>query len=153
MSLIGDLTKVEVFRLAEYINTREKKEIIPKELFDGTVLPAAELVDTDLDPFDYFVRSGIDAEMIRNRKTINALVEEFKNMKLNPELFPPDWNDVSIYDKVTVNQFKEQCISAEKNSRNSVFKAAQAAPIVIISPRSRGFSNRETIINRYKEQI
>jgi phosphoketolase len=91
--------------------------------------------------------------MIRNRKTINALVEEFKNMKLNPELFPPDWNDVSIYDKVTVNQFKEQCISAEKNSRNSVFKAAQAAPIVIISPRSRGFSNRETIINRYKEQI
>ena len=33
--------------------------------------------------------------------------------------------------------------------RISVFKSAQAAPVVIISPRSRGFSNRETIINKY----
>lgn len=150
-SIIGDLTKVEIFELCKYINDTEGKEIIPEELYNGKVLPAAELVDASVDPFDYFVRSGIDAEMIRERKSIEQLVKEFKHKALKKELFPLDWNGKTVYEKYTVETFKQQVESAFANSRKSVFKAAQSAPVVIISPRSRGFSNRETLINYYKE--
>ena len=148
-SLIGDLTKVEVFQFARWLNENiYKVEIIPKELYDGTIKPAAELVDASEDPFDYFVRSGIDAEIIRNRKTPNQLIKDFKNQTLTKDFFPFGWDGLSVY-KLTEKQFTEQVNAAYKNSKRSVFKAAQAAPIVIISPRSRGFSNRETIINWY----
>lgn len=149
-SIIGDLTKVEVFQFAKWINEKiYKKEIIPHELYDGTIKPAAELVDASEDPFDYFVRSGIDAEMIRNRKSPDQLIKDFKEHTLTPDFFPKGWDGKDVY-KLSLNQFIVEVELAFNNSKKSVFKAAQAAPIVIISPRSRGFSNRETIINWYR---
>jgi NAD+ synthase (glutamine-hydrolysing) len=149
-SIIGDLTKIEVFEFAKWINEKiYKREIIPHELYDGTIKPAAELVDASEDPFDYFVRSGIDAEMIRNRKMPEQLIKDFKDHKLTSEFFPKGWDGKDVY-KLTEEEFTKQVYEAFKNSKRSVFKAAQSAPIVIISPRSRGFSNRETIINYYK---
>jgi NAD+ synthase (glutamine-hydrolysing) len=151
-SIIGDMTKMEIFEMSKFINEiKEKKEIIPHELYDGTIRPAAELVDASEDPFDYFVRSGIDAEIIRERKTIKKLVEEFKQHKLQKDLYPVDWNGKTVYEKYTEETFRKEVEAAYSNSKKSVFKAAQGAPVVIISPRSRGFSNRETLINWYRE--
>jgi NAD+ synthetase len=150
MSLIGDLTKVELFSLASFINEINNDEIIPKSLYNGEILPAAELVDANIDPFDYFIRSGIDAEMIRNKKDPITLINDFKNKNLYMEFFPKNWNNKIIYDFCSLEQFEKEVWSAFYNARRSVYKAAQTAPSVIISPRSRGFSNRETIFNKYQ---
>ena len=52
VSLIGDLSKLDVYRLARYVNTRHGAELIPEEAFH--IKPSAELSD-QFDPFDYFV--------------------------------------------------------------------------------------------------
>lgn len=142
-ALIGDLTKVEVFELSEWINKYRGFEIIPKELYDGTVQPHAELGDNDGDPFDYYVVSGIAALMIRDRKSPNEIIKLYEKDKLPKEYFPRDVNYES-------EDFQLIVWDVFNRMKKSVYKAAQGAPIVIVSPRSRGFSNRETIFNHYK---
>jgi NAD+ synthase (glutamine-hydrolysing) len=148
-SIIGDLTKTEVFKLAEYINKLHGQEIIPAELYNGKIKPMAELADAKEDPIDYYARSGIDAEIIRNKKSVDMLVDDFIHRRLTTEFFDPYPDGKTVYDHYTVDGFSEQAYAAFQNSKRSVFKSAQAAPTVIVSPRSRGFSSRETIINRY----
>lgn len=149
-SPIGDLTKLELFELCEHINKRFHslgyvEHVIPEDLYNGRIIPAAELPDSKYDPIDYYIQSGLCAEVIRNRKTKNQLISDFENKRLTAEFFTED-----IYEKYTLVQFMKEVDFTLTKSRISVFKAAQGAPIVILSPRSRGFSNRETIINKYR---
>ncbi len=146
---LGDLTKVEVFQLAAHINERAGREIIPAGLYDGSVAPMAELADAKEDPFDYYVISGIDAEMIRHRRSVAEIIDAYRTRTLTPEFFPPGPDGKDVYARTDLQGFASATWDAFERSKRSVFKAAQAAPIVIISPRSRGFSNRETIINAY----
>lgn len=150
LSLIGDLTKVEVFQFAEWINKHLDKEVIPPGLFNGDSRPAAELPDSDEDPFDYFVVSGICAEIIRNKKDVTSILEDFKNRTLTEDFFPLDWDGKSIYEKLTEEEFLQEVKSCFWRSKVSVYKAAQSAPVPIISKISRGFSARETLINKYE---
>lgn len=149
MSLIGDLTKIEVFELAKYINKRFQKEIIPVNLFDGKTKPAAELADANEDPWNYYVVSGICAELIREFKDVLQICEEYKSKKLNKDFFPVDPYGKDVYQLVNYEEFEAMVKLCFQRSKISVFKTAQSAPIVLISPISRGFSSRETIINKY----
>ena len=149
-SPIGDLTKLELFELCKHINKRFHslgyvEHVIPEDLFNGKIIPAAELPDSKYDPIDYYIQSGLCAEIIRMRKTKKQLISDFDNKRLTEDFFPKD-----IYEKYTMEQFIKEVDFTLRKSRISVFKAAQGAPIVILSPRSRGFSNRETIINKYE---
>jgi predicted amidohydrolase len=148
--ILGDMPKMDEFAFARYINKRLGKEVIPSNLYDGKTKPAAELPDANEDPIDYFMMSGICAEMIRNRKSINGLVEAYRERTLTPDFFPKDDAGRSVYDLYTEEQFTGHVIDAFGKAQRSVFKCAQSAPPVIISPRARGFSDRETIIDRYK---
>jgi len=148
-SIVGDMTKMEIFQLAAYINKRFNKDIVPVNLYDGSTKPAAELADANEDPFDYWLVSGICAEIIRDRKDLIDLIAEYQNKTLNMDYFPNYPDGSTIYEKVTEKQFIDAVDMCYHKSMISVFKSAQAAPLVIISPRSRGFSNRETIINKY----
>ena len=146
-SLIGDLTKVELYELADYINKEVyNDEIIPYNLYNGQFKPAAELPDAMDDPIDYWVQSGICAALIRDKKSIDSLVSEYNQKTLNKDYFPK-MDEVYKYD---LNGWVDQIHFAINAMKRSVYKAAQSAPIVVISPRSRGFSNRETIINYYE---
>ena len=145
-ALIGDLTKMELYELARYINKfLYGKEVIPSDLFNGKFVPAAELPDAKEDPIDYTVQSGICAMLIRDRKNQKQILKEIHEEIPNPDYFP-DIDEVRKYSKAGL---KAQIEFAVKAMKRSVFKAGQAAPTVIISPRSRGFSNRETLINYY----
>ena len=149
-SPVGDLTKLELYELCIHINKRffelgYTEFVIPESLYNGKIIPAAELPDSKYDPIDYYIQSGLCAEVIRNRKTKNQLISDFENKRLTAEFFPKD-----IYEKYSMKNFTAEVDFTLKKSRISVFKAAQGAPIVILSPRSRGFSNRETIINKYQ---
>ena len=145
-ALIGDLTKVEIYELADYINKYlYEKEVIPADLFNGKFVPAAELPDAMEDPIDYWVQSGICAMLIRDRKNKVQILKELYEEEPNPDYFPKV-DEVRKYDK---KGLEDQINFAVKCMKRSVFKAGQHAPTVIISPRSRGFSNRETLINFY----
>jgi NAD+ synthase (glutamine-hydrolysing) len=145
-AIIGDLTKVELYELSAYINdVLYGDEIIPYDLYNGQFKPAAELPDAMEDPIDYWVQSGICASLIRERKTKDDLVWEYLDHSLNTDYFP-NMDEVYKYDE---KGWIEQVEFAIRKMKFSVFKAAQGAPIVIMSPRSRGFSNRETLINKY----
>jgi NAD+ synthase (glutamine-hydrolysing) len=149
-ALIGGLTKTELFEFAPYINERMGVEVVPKHLYDGSTKPAAELPDANEDPIDYYVRAGIDAELIRERKSITQLVDDFKTHTLTEDFFPLTPTGESVYQRYSVAGFTEQVQEAYSNAKRSVFKCAQSAPTVIVAPRDRGFSSRETIINKYK---
>jgi len=145
-AIIGDLTKVELYELSDYINKElYGDEIIPYDLYNDTFKPAAELPDAMEDPIDYWVQSGICASLIRDRKTKEDLIWEYQDHSLNTDYFPK-MNEVYKY---MLPKWIEQIDFAISKMKISVYKAAQSAPIVIMSPRSRGFSNRETLINKY----
>jgi NAD+ synthetase len=145
-ALIGDLTKMELYELARYINKfLYQKEVIPPDLFNGKFVPAAELPDAKEDPIDYTVQSGICAMLIRDRKNQKQILKEIYEEIPNPDYFP-SIDEVRKYDK---EGLKKQIQFAVNAMKRSVFKAGQGAPTPIISPRSRGFSNRETLINYY----
>ena len=145
-AIIGDLTKVELYELSDYINKEiYNDEIIPYDLYNGIFKPAAELPDANEDPIDYWVQSGICASLIRDRKSKDDLIWDYENGTLNLDYFPK-MEEVYKYD---LDGWIEQLNFSISKMRNSVYKAAQSAPIVIMSPRSRGFSNRETLINKY----
>lgn len=146
-ALIGDLTKVELFELSAYINDElYGDEIIPKDLYDGTFAPAAELPDAQTDGIDYYIHSGIGASLVRDRKTKSDLMYEFSNHLLDKDYFP---KMDEVY-KYTLNEWENELDFAIKKMKQSVYKTAVSVPTVIVSPRSRGFSNRETLINKYR---
>lgn len=134
---IGDLTKVELYELAKYINEIiEKKEIIPACLYNGEMKPAAELEDINEDPFDYEIMSKICEKIIRNGETPDEI---FREMRTSHR-----------YCNHTDEYLHENIDKAWILSKRSVYKRAQSAPVLILSNRSIGFSSRETIINHYK---
>lgn len=145
MQLIGDLTKTELFALSRYINSMNETNLIPRELIDGRVKPMAELADTDVDPFDYYLCSGICAEMLRARATPRQLLEQFDSKTLNPASFPGP--EVYEYSRAL---FASTCEDVARRAQRSVYKSAQHAPVLVLSKRTRGFSARETLINHYK---
>jgi len=148
---LADLTKVEVFQMAKYINfERYGIEIVPTNLFDGTTEPGPELADAQHACWNYFVVSGICAMLIRQLKDITEIVEAYKTKTLPEDFFPLDQSGKSIYDLVpTAEEFEKQVKMCFERQKMSVYKAAQASPMLMVSPISRGFSTRETIINRY----
>ena len=73
-------------------------------------------------------------------------MNEFKTNTLSLDSFP---DQDTIYNKYTYEEFEKQISWAQNKIKSSVWKCAQSAPLVIISPRSRGFSDRETLINKY----
>ncbi len=147
---LADMTKVEIFQMADFINKKFGKEIIPTNLFDGTTEPGPELADAAHASWNYFVVSGICSMLIRQRMDIRQIVESYRKMELSSDFFPRDPNGKTIYDLVpTVEEFEKWVKLCFTRQKQSVYKAAQSAPPLIISPLSRGFSNRETIINHY----
>lgn len=156
---IGDLSKSEEWGLSMELNKFFNKEVIPVELFNGDITPAAELPDVGNkpDPIDYNIQSGLCTEVIRYRKTKNQLINDYKNRTINYESFADviygpfqkKNKPFVIYDEYTLEKFTEEVEKTISRQKISVFKAAQHAPNVLLSPRSRGFSNRETLINKY----
>jgi NAD+ synthase (glutamine-hydrolysing) len=145
LSLIGDLSKIDVYRLARHANQRHGREIIPEETF--RIVPSAELADNQFDPFDYAVVAPIVGELMEHRASAAELVRQFEARTLDPARFAPDDQGRTPYDKFTVDSFAAVVADAARRMRRSVYKRLQGPPIVVVSERAFGFDLRETIIN------
>jgi NAD+ synthase (glutamine-hydrolysing) len=145
ISLIGDLSKTDVYRLARHVNVRHGAEKIPEEAF--RIKPSAELATGQFDPFDYSVVAPLVGEMVERRRSRRELIALFERRALDPERFPPDDQGQTVYDKYTVAAFTQIVDDAVNRIRRSVYKRLQGPPIVVVSERAFGFDLRETIIN------
>jgi NAD+ synthase (glutamine-hydrolysing) len=145
MSLIGDLSKTDVYGLSRYVNRKHGREMIPAETF--TIKPSAELAAGQFDPFDYAVVAPIVGEFVERRTSPGELVRQFERRALDPARFKPDDQGRTPYDKYTTESFRAIVDDAFRRMRRSVYKRMQGPPIVVVSERAFGFDLRETIIN------
>ena len=148
VSLIGDLSKTDVYRLARHVNARHAREIIPERTF--TLTPSAELADGQFDPFDYSVVAPIVGEVMERRSGEADLVRQFETRTLDPSRFAPDDQGRTPYDKYTPDTFRAIVRDCFRRMRRSVYKRLQGPPIVVVSERAFGFDLRETIINGWE---
>ncbi|MBI3591230.1 MAG: NAD+ synthase [Candidatus Melainabacteria bacterium] len=128
LSVISDLPKTTVYKLAKYINQKEGKNLIP----NNTIIrpPTAELkpnqTDQDtLPPYDLL------------DQILNAYVEEHLPLK---EI---------IKNGITKETAQKVCNMIDK----SEYKREQAAPGLKLTSRSFGYGWRMPIAQRYKETI
>lgn len=123
VGVIGDVSKLEVYKLAHYVNEREGREIVP----EGTLRkkPSAELKFDQYDPFDFDIVSPMVDEIVENRRGKQELIEMG---------YPPDVVD-DVYSRV----------------RKSEYKRWQAPPCIRVTPRSFGMGWKMPIVNWYRE--
>jgi NAD+ synthase (glutamine-hydrolysing) len=145
ISLIGDLSKTDVYSLSRYVNRKHGRDVIPEETF--TIKPSAELAAGQFDPFDYAVVAPIVGEMVERRTSAAQLVRLFEQRALDPARFGADAEGRTPYDKYTAESFRAIVEDASRRMRRSVYKRLQGPPIVVVSERAFGFDLRETIIN------
>ena len=148
VSLIGDLSKLDVYRLARYVNEKHGGERIPEEAFH--IKPSAELAVNQFDPFDYWVVAPIVGELVERRISPAALVKLFEQRALDSARFVPDADGRTVYDKHTTGSFSEVVYDCFRRLRRSVYKRLQGPPIVVVTERAFGFDLRETIINGWE---
>ena len=103
ISLIGDLSKVDVYRLARHVNERHGAEMIPEETF--TIKPSAELAADQFDPFDYPVVAPLVGEIVERRLGRADLLAQFERRGSIRPRFLPDADGRTVYDKYTADSF------------------------------------------------
>lgn len=123
LEVIGDVSKTEVYALAEYYNRRVGREVIPKKCF--TKIPSAELRPEQFDPFDYAIVSPLVADIIENRLS-------------KAELISKGYPEQVVEDSI-------------RRVRRAEYKRRQAAPVVKITKKAFGLGWRMPIVNRFHE--
>ena len=103
ISLIGDLSKMDVYRLARHVNERHGAEKIPEAAFQ--IVPSAELAANQFDPFDYAVVAPLVGEIVERRRSPAELLTLFERHALDPDRFLPDKEGRTVYDKHTAETF------------------------------------------------
>lgn len=142
ISVIGDISKIDVYKICRYINERYGKEIIPNEIF--TIKPSAELSEDQYDPFDYEFVSPLVELFVEERIFPDEIIERFKNKNLGDKF------SKKIYEKYQIETFEEWVFEIYKLLKRSVFKRVQGPPIISVTNRSFGFDLRETIVNKWE---
>lgn len=121
LSVISDLSKTDVYRLAKYINDTYG-DLIP----ENTILkhPSAELAPDQVDPFDYDIVSPLVDKIIEDRYSISELIKQ----NFDPDLVK------RMYKLIQLNEYKRR----------------QAAPGLRVSSKAFGMGRRMPIINHFK---
>ncbi len=120
---LGDVSKIEVYKLSEYYNKKVGWEIIPKNIFNKK--PSAELKVDQFDPFDYGVVSPLVDEIIENRRHKQELIDRG-------------------YPKNIVEE-------TLKKIRNAEYKRWQAPPCIKITPKAFGIGWKMPIVNKFSD--
>ena len=122
LSVIGDVYKTEVYRMAEFINKHQ--ELIPKNTI--TKLPSAELRPNQK-----------DSDSLPEYEELDPILYEYIENRMGPkELIAMGHNEAlvrRILRLVNINEFKRY----------------QTAPVLRISPKAFGVGRRMPIVGKY----
>ena len=124
LSVISDLSKDDVYALANKINSMAGYDRIPKNCINK--LPSAELSEGQIDPFDYKIVSPLVERIIEDCESPITLIEDGYDSQLVYD----------IYNRIKVNEYKRR----------------QAAPGLRISSKAFGVGRRIPIVNHYRYQ-
>ncbi len=119
---LGDVSKLEVYKLAEYINRKAGKQVIPQSVLEKK--PSPELKECQFDPFNFDLVSPLVDEIIENRRSKKDLIE----MGYPKEAVEDTYNRV----------------------RNSEYKRRQATPCIKITPKAFGIGWKMPMVNKYR---
>ncbi len=122
LGALGDVSKLEVYRLAEYVNHKASKEIVPKNVLSKK--PSPELKEDQFDPFDFEIVSPLVDEIIENRRGKQELIE-------------------MGYPRETVED-------TYRRFRNAEYKRRQAVPCIKITKKAFGIGWKMPIVNKYR---
>ena len=139
LSLIGDLTKVQLFALAEELNKRFAKEVVPMNLLPvleenklhWEMAPSAELKEDQYDPMKWFYHDYLVDHLGRNLDVL-SLMEGYLNHTLEEELMK--WIKYYQLDEPQ-NFIKDLDWFLNTASRNG-FKRLQTPPLLCVHKRS-----------------
>jgi NAD+ synthase (glutamine-hydrolysing) len=118
---LGDVSKLEVYKLAEYVNKKAGREVIPKNVFKKK--PSPELKEGQFDPFDFDIISPLVDEIIENRRSKKELIE--------------------------IGYPKEVVEDTYRRVRNAEYKRWQATPCIKITQKAFGIGWKMPIVNKY----
>ena len=153
---IADLYKTDVFALARHLNeTVFEREIIPANLYDGTIVPSAELSgEQDVtrglgDPIRYGYHDRVLRQMIEYR---HHLVDFLEWMREGTFFDRIGWNGAqgSLDDLASAEDWIEDLEWIDRQLRANYFKRIQAPPIIVVSKRAFGFDLRESQAPEYR---
>ncbi len=118
---LGDVSKLQVYELAHYINRRAGREIIPKSVIEKT--PSPELRPNQVDPFDFSIVSPMVDDIVERRLSRQELVDMG---------YPPDVVD-DVYRRIRAAEYKRR----------------QAPPCIKITRKAFGIGWKMPIVNHY----
>ncbi|MEK6857288.1 MAG: NAD(+) synthase [Nanoarchaeota archaeon] len=153
LDVIGDVNKIEVYKLSEYVNARAGRTIIPEasiKVKASAELSSNQNVDEGKgDPFDYFIVAPLVDEIVNNDEFwIEELVEKFKNKSFDKEIWLPDEKGKTVYEKFSVEEFRNLIKEMIRKIDISAYKRMQAAPIIRVSSNAFGWDYREVIVKK-----
>ncbi|MEM3551991.1 MAG: NAD+ synthase [Candidatus Bathyarchaeia archaeon] len=119
---LGDVSKLEVYRLAKYVNEKVFKGCIPENVFNKK--PSPELREDQFDPFNFDIVSPLVDEIVENRRSKQELIKKG---------YP-----------------KEVVEDTLRRIRNAEYKRWQAAPCIKITRKAFGIGWKMPIVNMYK---
>ncbi|MCS7138470.1 MAG: NAD(+) synthase [Crenarchaeota archaeon] len=119
---LGDVSKLEVYNLARYVNEKAGREIIPKRVFEKR--PSPELKEGQFDPFDFSI--------------VSPLVDEIVEMRL------------SKHELLKKSYPKEVVEDTYRRIRKAEYKRWQASPCIKITPKAFGIGWKMPIVNKWE---
>ena len=145
LSILGDLSKRDVYDVAAYVNEREGRDVIPEAVFE--IPPSAELSQDQVDPFDYDVVAPVVSDLLEARLSPAEIVARFEREELDADRYRPDDEGRTVYDKLDAAAFEEVVYDTYRRMKRNTFKRVQTPPVVAVSARAFGTDFREPIIN------
>jgi NAD+ synthase (glutamine-hydrolysing) len=145
LSILGDLSKRDVYDVAAYVNERAGEEVIPREVFE--IPPTAELSADQVDPFDYDVVAPVVSDLLEGRQSPAEIVARFESGTLDDDRYRPDDEGRTVYDKFDTEAFEDVVYDTYRRMKRNTFKRVQTPPVVAVSERAFGTDFREPIIN------
>ncbi len=146
---IGDLTKVEVFKMAKYINKWYGETIpsslIPDDDFNFDIAPSAELKENQLDPMKWGYHDRMLELMLEFKK---HSPEDFMRWYINGELCTKMRIKDNLFTKYNLDNPKVFIDDLEwfvSTIQKNVFKRVQSPPIVLLSKTAFGYDLRESM--------
>ena len=153
---IADLYKTDVFALARRLNEHVfEREVIPVNLYDGTIVPSAELsgaqdVTKGLgDPIRYGYHDAVLKQMIEYRHHLIDFLDWMRDGIFFERI---GWNGSmrSLDDFASAQDWIEDLEWIDRQLRVNYFKRIQAPPIIVVSKRAFGFDLRESQAPEYR---
>jgi NAD+ synthase (glutamine-hydrolysing) len=119
---LGDVSKLEVYRLAGYVNQKAGREVIPTRVFEKK--PSPELKEGQTDPFDFDIVSPLVDEIVENRRSKQQLI--------------------------SMGYPREVVEDTYARIRRAEYKRWQAPPCIKVTPKAFGIGWKMPIVNKYQ---